>query len=201
MRKKCASEHRIFNSSPIFEISLNAALLNTLRYPYNTLEHRRNAFLVGAKISELPSKYGKASSTASEFADARFAASAIIIVYMSTIIAYVNNMPFTGFEAVDRNLNNWCYYKRWKMYTDHKIVNVLQFTWQGQWNVHRSKAHDKEGTMPVSYVCIIPQIDSRDWSTITTEVTIWECTEATRYSLHLQFTWQGRNNACSVHAM
>ena len=41
--------------------------------------------------------------------------------------------------------------------------------------------------MPVSYVCIIPQIDSRDWSTVTTEVTImrWECTEATRYSFRL----------------
>jgi len=36
---------RTFNSSPIFEISLNAALLNTLRYPYNTPEHRRNTFL------------------------------------------------------------------------------------------------------------------------------------------------------------
>ena len=44
-RKKCALKRRIFNSSPIFEISLNAALLNTLHYPYNTPEHRRNAFL------------------------------------------------------------------------------------------------------------------------------------------------------------
>ena len=36
---------------------------------------------------------------------------------------------------------------------------------------------------------IIPQNDSRDWSTVTTEVTImrWECTEATRYSFRLFF--------------
>ena len=33
------------SSSPIFEISLNAALINTLRYPYNTPEHEKNAFL------------------------------------------------------------------------------------------------------------------------------------------------------------
>ena len=36
---------RIFNSSPIFKISLHAALLSTLCYPYNTPEHQRNAFL------------------------------------------------------------------------------------------------------------------------------------------------------------
>ena len=38
-----------------------------------------------------------------------------------------------------------------------------------------------------NYAIIIPQIDSRDWSTVTTEVTImrWECTEATRYSFRL----------------
>ena len=41
-RKKCASERRIFNSSPI---SLHTALLNTLHYPYDTPEHRRNTFL------------------------------------------------------------------------------------------------------------------------------------------------------------
>ena len=45
MRKKCALEHRIFNSSPIFEISLNAALLKTLLYKSNIPEHRNNAFL------------------------------------------------------------------------------------------------------------------------------------------------------------
>ena len=45
MRKKCALEHRIFNLSPIFKISSSAALLNTLRYKYNTPEHRNNAFL------------------------------------------------------------------------------------------------------------------------------------------------------------
>ena len=39
--KKCASERRIFDSSPIFEISLKAALPNTLRYLCNTPEHRR----------------------------------------------------------------------------------------------------------------------------------------------------------------
>ena len=37
--KKRASKRRTFNSSPIFEISLRAALLNTLRYPY-TLKKR-----------------------------------------------------------------------------------------------------------------------------------------------------------------
>ena len=44
-RKKCASERITFDSSPVFEISFSAALLNTLCYPYNTLEHISNAFL------------------------------------------------------------------------------------------------------------------------------------------------------------
>ena len=43
----------------------------------------------GASISELPSKYGKAPSIDSEFADARVCAASAI--YTSTIIAYVNN--------------------------------------------------------------------------------------------------------------
>ena len=44
-RKKCASDRITFDSSPIFEISSSAALLNTLYYPYNRPEHRRNASL------------------------------------------------------------------------------------------------------------------------------------------------------------
>ena len=62
-------------SSPILEISLNAALLNTLCYPYNTPEHRRNAFLALYLISDLPSKYGKVSSVASEFGNVRLCSS------------------------------------------------------------------------------------------------------------------------------
>ena len=67
-------ERGIFDSSPIFEISLHAALLNTLHYPYNTPEHRRrNTFLAlyvfDARISNQPSKYKKGSSIASEFGD------------------------------------------------------------------------------------------------------------------------------------
>ena len=50
-----------FNSSPI---SLSAKY--TLHYTYNTPEHRNNAFLAlyfGVRISNLPSKYSKTSST------------------------------------------------------------------------------------------------------------------------------------------
>ena len=50
-----------FNSSPI---SLSAKY--TLHYTYNTPEHRNNAFLAlyfGVRISDLPSKYSKTSST------------------------------------------------------------------------------------------------------------------------------------------
>ena len=50
------SERRIFNSSPIFEISLHAALLRISDV---------------ARASDLPSKYDKASSIASEFGDGR----------------------------------------------------------------------------------------------------------------------------------
>ena len=48
-RNKCTLECRIFNSSPIFEISLCATLLNTLHHvPYNTPEHQRNQLIATA---------------------------------------------------------------------------------------------------------------------------------------------------------
>ena len=54
---------------------LHAALLITLHHPYNIPEHRINVFPAlpfGVRISDLPSKYGKALIIASEFEDARF---------------------------------------------------------------------------------------------------------------------------------
>ena len=73
----------MFKSSP----SLNAALLNTLRYPYNTPEHRRNAFpaLNLAQGVNCLRNMARPQTIASEFADAHFAASTINNYYV-----YVN---------------------------------------------------------------------------------------------------------------
>ena len=60
------SERRIFNSSPIFEISYIYGISDVAR-----LSHRymtRNIYLW---LSDLPSKCGKALSIASEFGDGR----------------------------------------------------------------------------------------------------------------------------------
>ena len=84
---KCTSEHRTFNSSPI---SLHTALLYTLCYPYNTPEHRTNAWLIfGTSISDQHAKYSKALSIASELGDTCSCSLHNNLCNTSTIIAYV----------------------------------------------------------------------------------------------------------------
>ena len=100
-RKKCASERRIFNSSPIFDFfTCRPAKYTALPAQHIRTQKKRFPCLIfGARISNLPSKYGKASSIASEFGARVCAASEInnynycVLGQTSTIIVYANNWP------------------------------------------------------------------------------------------------------------
>ena len=98
--KKYTLECRIFNSSPLFKISLHAALLNTLHYAYNTPEHRRNTFLA---------LYIRCKDERSAFeiwqAPEHHPVSLPVFMQQqplcttSTIIAYVNNWHLYAFHS------------------------------------------------------------------------------------------------------